>query len=202
MDEQYQKCPHCDSTRRIYLNNKIYCRKCYSKLPKGFDNMFNKCEHLKIRTKKGKKYLYCSLQKKILEKGDCYGCKNKKFKKYKSLKNQSSKQRKKESKRYSVFTNDMEICIECGNPKEDKHECIGGSNRSNSIKYGLVVPFCRNCHNDPKIRKKWLLNAQDKFIELYGYNLFIKIFKIDFKKKQERLLYGNNYNSTLNNNNS
>ena len=33
-----------------------------------------------------------SLQKKILEKGDCYGCKNKKFKKYKSLKNQSSKQ--------------------------------------------------------------------------------------------------------------
>lgn len=186
MNEKHESCPHCKSIRRIYLENKIYCRKCYSKLPKGIDSMFNKCENLRIRTKKGKKYLYCKLYKKNLENGDCYGCDDRKYKKYKKLKKQSSSQRKKETERFSIFTDDMNTCIECGNQKKDKHECIGGCNRSNSIKYGLVVPFCRECHNNPKIKRKWIFIAQNKFVELFGYENFIKIFKKDFINKYER----------------
>ena len=183
MDEKHEACPHCNSTRRIYLNGKIYCRKCYSKLPKGIDKMFNKCVHLKIRTKKGKKYLYCDFYKKILEQGDCYGCDNREYKKYAALKKQSKAQKKKESKRFSLFTDDMSICIECGKLSNDKHECIGGCNRNNSIEYGLVVPFCRKCHCDNAIKNKWLIKAQEKFVELYGYEKFISTFKQNFKNK-------------------
>ncbi len=187
MEEKHECCPHCKSTRRIYLKNKIYCRRCYTKLPKGIDEMFNKCEHLRIRSKNGKKYLYCTLQKKVLEKGDCYGCDDRKYKTQKPLKKQSTTQRRKDLKRFSLFTDDMKTCIECGKPRKDKHECIGGCNRSNSIRYGLVVPLCRECHIDKNVKRKWTLKAQDEFVELFGYDNFIKIFKMDYKEKYERI---------------
>ena len=82
MNEKHESCPHCKSIRRIYLENKIYCRKCYSKLPKGIDSMFNKCENLRIRTKKGKKYLYCKLYKKKGHHGGAFKKKGKRVMRY------------------------------------------------------------------------------------------------------------------------
>lgn len=43
--------------------------------------MNNKCLHLKLRTKKGKRYFYCSRKRAVIEITDCYGCVNKEYKK-------------------------------------------------------------------------------------------------------------------------
>ena len=38
-------------------------------------------------------------------------------------------------------------CALCGKPYEHLHHVFEGRNRSNSTKYGMVVPLCSNCHN-------------------------------------------------------
>lgn len=43
--------------------------------------MNNKCLYLKERTKKGKRYFYCSKKRTIIEISNCYGCSNKEYKK-------------------------------------------------------------------------------------------------------------------------
>ena len=60
--------------------------------------------------------------------------------------NKSKKLTKLERNRFSVFTDDMEVCILCGRPKEHIHEIIYGKNRLNSIKYNFVIPLCANHH--------------------------------------------------------
>ena len=62
------------------------------------------------------------------------------------LKRKTSKLKKLENNRYSILTNDLTICYICKNPKQDIHEVYGGANRIVSIKNGLCVPICRNCH--------------------------------------------------------
>lgn len=98
----------------------------------------------------------------------------------------SKKQVKLEKDRYSIFTNDLTKCIEDKTHQGhiDKHECIYGSNRHNSIKYGLVVPLCRTCHEDKNIIEKWLFTAQEEFIKRYGYDEFMKVFKINYIEKR------------------
>ena len=43
--------------------------------------MNNKCLHLKLRTKKGQRYFYCSRKHTVIEISSCYGCINKEYKK-------------------------------------------------------------------------------------------------------------------------
>lgn len=42
------------------------------------------CKHLRIRTKKGVHYKYCTLLKKIIT-DECYNCENKEYKEHKKL---------------------------------------------------------------------------------------------------------------------
>lgn len=50
-------------------------------------------------------------------------------------------------KRFSILTDNLTKCIYCGSHINiHKHEVFFGSNRKKSIKYGLVVPLCRECH--------------------------------------------------------
>lgn len=102
------------------------------------------------------------------------------------LKQVSKKRQKLEKERYSLFTNDLNHCIEDKKHTGhiDKHECICGRNRNNSMKYGLVVPLCRTCHEDKDILLKWLFKGQEKFISIYGYDKFIEIFKLDYIAKK------------------
>ena len=51
-------------------------------------------------------------------------------------------------KRYSIITDDLEHCIECGRTNINKHEVFfGTANRQKSIEDGCVVPLCGLHHN-------------------------------------------------------
>lgn len=85
------------------------------------------CKNVKVRTHKGKKYFYCSIHKKIINKDDCCNCKDKEYKQYKKMKQVKIQIRSgKVSKRSkacdisqrvkeAVFKRDNGRCVICGN---------------------------------------------------------------------------------------
>lgn len=85
----------------------------------------------------------------------------------------------------SIITNDKEHCFLCGSKRWiEIHHIFGGSNRKHSTKYGLVVPLCHDCHNEPpngvhfnKERMDYLRKlGQEAFIREYPNLDFLKIF--------------------------
>ena len=96
----------------------------------------------------------------------------------------TNKLKKLEKGRYSLLTDNLEKCYMCPNPKSDLHELIGGSNRLNSIRYGLVIPLCRTCHriatSDPKVCKAHKRLGQEVFEANYDLD-FISIFHRNYK---------------------
>lgn len=140
------------------------------------------CIHLKIRTKKYDKYIYCKQRKKKIEFIKCKNCKYKEFKKAKELKKKSNKLKSLESKRYSIITDNLKICYICTQKrKDDLHEIFGGSNRIKSMVWGLVIPICRECHNiwktDKDMRKEYQQEAQKIFEKEHSHELFMREFK-------------------------
>ena len=64
------------------------------------------------------------------------------------MRNKSNKLTKLEKNRYSVFSNDTKKCYLCGSKyKLTWHEIYAGRNRQNSMKYGLCLRMCSNCHS-------------------------------------------------------
>ena len=52
-------------------------------------------------------------------------------------------------KRYSIITDDLEHCIECGCRDVELHEVFYGiRNREKSIEDGLVIPLCHKFHHN------------------------------------------------------
>lgn len=50
----------------------------------------------------------------------------------------------------SIMTDNEEQCFLCHRYGAlEWHHIFGGANRQNSTKYGLVVPLCHACHNEP-----------------------------------------------------
>lgn len=49
----------------------------------------------------------------------------------------------------SIITPHGEYCFICGRRATEKHHIFGGPNRRLSEKYGLTVPLCHWCHNEP-----------------------------------------------------
>lgn len=49
-------------------------------------------------------------------------------------------------KRKSVLVDSLNYCYVCGRPHPHKHEIFFGSNRNNSIKYGMILPLCYEHH--------------------------------------------------------
>lgn len=96
----------------------------------------------------------------------------------------SKKLAKMERNRTSILTNDMEHCYICGSKKEHVHEVCFGKNRLNSIKYGLLIPVCFNCHmkihNDINLQEEHHKIAQKKFNEVYPDLDFVEIFKRNY----------------------
>ncbi len=141
------------------------------------------CIHLRIRTKDYKKYIYCNYleNRKEIEFKNCKTCKHKEFKQVKELKKKSNKLKKLESKRFSILTDNMQICYICNKArKDDLHEIFEGSNRQTSMKWGLVIPICRGCHDlweiDMQIKKKVREEAKQKFYKLYSKEKFLEVF--------------------------
>lgn len=92
-------------------------------------------------------------------------------------------------KRYSIITDNLEQCVECGKKGINKHEIFyGTSNRKLSIKYGLVIPLCQAYHHnqfdsigihfDKELCDKWHKIGQKKAMEYYNWSEedFIRIF--------------------------
>lgn len=104
------------------------------------------------------------------------------------LKKYTTKRRKLEESRFSVFTIDLTTCyFHKDRTKDDLHELIFGRNRYNSIKYGFVLPVCRECHdqlhNDCELQLFWKRKCQDYYEKNVGTTeQFIEIFKKNYKK--------------------
>lgn len=142
------------------------------------------CKNLRIRTKKGVHYKYCTILKKVI-KDECYNCMNKEYKIYSKIKKRSNKLAKMERKRFSVFTDDLQHCYLCGKPKEELHEIYAGRNRKNSMKYGFVLPLCHECHSlnqdNPFFNNFWHKNGQEYYeCNLGSREAFIYIFKKNY----------------------
>lgn len=92
----------------------------------------------------------------------------------------SYKVRKLERNRYSIYTDNLDICIICGRPKQHLHEVYFGNNRQNSMKYGCVIPLCMNCHNrihkDHELDLYWKKKGQVAFEHTYPDLNFLSIF--------------------------
>lgn len=147
-----------------------------------------KCINFRVRTKDYQKYIYCTQLKKKIGINECRNCKHKEYKKFKELKKQSSKQRKLEAKRFSLLTDDLEVCYICDRrKKDDLHETFPGSNRKKSMQWGMVIPICRICHDEwdtnEKLREQIQIKAQEIFEKEHSHELFMKEFKIDYKER-------------------
>ena len=97
------------------------------------------------------------------------------------IKKKSSKLAKLEKNRFSIITNKLDICYVCKqNKREDWHEAIEGKNRQTSMKYGLVIPICRKCHekvtNDKTLQEKLHKVGQKAFEKHYKTENFIQVF--------------------------
>ena len=96
------------------------------------------------------------------------------------IKKKSNKLAKLEKNRFSIITDDLDKCYLCPDEKEDLHEIFAGSNRQKSMKYGLVIPVCRKCHDMiPKsktLTKKLHEVGQKAFKKYYKTENFVKIF--------------------------
>lgn len=75
------------------------------------------------------------------------------------------------------------ICYRCGATYSVAlHEPMMGKNRKLSIKYGLQVPLCFDCHRlahdepDQTFNNELKREMQRKFEETHSRNEFIKIF--------------------------
>lgn len=146
-----------------------------------------------IRKRKNKPY--CKLLNKEIKFSQCSGCEDKEYKPRKQYKpkkvykirQRTYKQAKAEKNRYSILTDDLEHCIICGKAPVNKHEIFFGSNRHNSIKYGLVIPLCVaehhvgnaiGIHADKELDLKWKQNGQLAYMKHYNKNIeeFISVF--------------------------
>ena len=146
------------------------------------------CKNLLKRQRKYKPYFYCkALRKEIILPCD-KSCSKLILVANKPIKKKSDKQKQLEKNRYSIFTNDFTKCYYChrklkDNEKFDLHEVYGGSNRTRSIKNGLVVPLCRICHSSEEIIKYLRIKLQKEYEKTHSREEFIKIIGKSYIKE-------------------
>lgn len=142
--------------------------------------------NLECRKQKMNGNFVCKKTNKEVDYSTCNNCIFKKYKPVKTkIKKRTYKIIKLEKERFSIFTNDLDHCIICGSKKDNLHEVIFGSNRLNSIKYGIVIPLCYKhhleCHKNSKLQSVWKIKAQIEFEKHYPGLNFIKIFGKNYK---------------------
>lgn len=145
-----------------------------------------KCQHLRLRHKKGELYYYCTKHRQIANKECFKECLDKEYKLPKQLSKKSKKQKTLEDSRYSIIQENLSKCFFCNNKAEDWHEMLKGRNRKKCIKWGLAIRICRICHEktekDNNFYRESRKVAQKKWKEYYNKN------DEDFIKE-----FGNNY---------
>lgn len=146
--------------------------------------MSKNCKYMKQKINKG---VWCIYNKERVSKELCSRCEYKEdriVKKQNVINKKNKTISKLERNRFSILTNDLTVCIICGNKKEHLHEIFPGRNRSNSMKYGCVIPLCANhhreIHNNIELATYYKVVSQQRFNEVYPYLSFIGIFKKNY----------------------
>lgn len=87
----------------------------------------------------------------------------------------------------SIITSRMDRCFICGAYGVEIHHIMGGANRKNSTKYGLVVPLCRGCHTgDNGVHMNRDRNdalkriAQSRFEQKYSHDEWMEVFNKNY----------------------
>ena len=87
----------------------------------------------------------------------------------------------------SIIASHMDRCFFCGAYGVEIHHIMGGANRKNSTKYGLVVPLCRGCHTgDNGVHMNRDRNdalkriAQTKFEQKYSHDKWMEVFNKNY----------------------
>ncbi len=149
-----------------------------------------KCIYLKQKINHS---LECKKNKKIINIKECNNCKFKEYQKQisvsKKYRKKSSAIQKAERNRFSVFTDDLEHCILCGDKKDNLHEIFFGKNRIKSMNYGFVIPLCYSCHlemhHNINLQEIWHIRGQLYFEKYLGSrNEFIALFGKSYIKKE------------------
>lgn len=171
--------------------------------------MNNYCINLKKRKNKP----YCKLRNEEIQFSLCRECENKEYKKSTSnkkstatsgqmrknaqsltkeqqkkikMQNKSNKLASLEKNRYSVFSDDTEKCYLCDSTyKLTWHEIYAGRNRQNSMRYGLCLRLCLNCHsnnqNNAVFNDYWHKQGQLYWEEFIGTREdFVEVFKRNY----------------------
>lgn len=96
------------------------------------------------------------------------------------MKYKSNKIKKLERNRWSIITDDLSRCYECGKPAVNLHEVYEGSYRVRSMENGMVLPLCYQCHikihYDRNLALKYKMMFQKKFEESHTRDEFIDLF--------------------------
>ena len=112
----------------------------------------------------------------------------KKQQKLSKMQNKSNKLASLEKNRYSVFSDDTEKCYLCDSTyKLTWHEIYAGRNRQNSMRYGLCLRLCLNCHSKKQTNSQfndyWHKQGQLYWEGNIGSREeFIKVFRRNYLK--------------------
>lgn len=146
-----------------------------------------KMNNLKCR-KQGFNKIICKRTNKEIKFSECNNCPYKEYKEVKKtpIKKRSSSLQKLERDRYSILTDNMEKCILCPKKAVNKHEVFFGTGqRKLSMKYGLVIPLCYQCHinmhHNSTQQLIWHIKGQTAFEKEYPDLNFLEIFKEKYK---------------------
>lgn len=79
----------------------------------------------------------------------------------------------------SILTNDLKHCFVCGSTAVEIHHVINGTaNRKKSDKYGLIIPLCRE-HHEEVHHYKW----EDRGLKRFAQKRFEGEYpNLDFRK--------------------
>ena len=100
------------------------------------------------------------------------------------IKKKSKKLAKLENSRFSIITNNLNKCYICKQPKWDLHEIFAGRNRQVSMKYGLVIPVCRKCHE---------MIPKNKTLMQFLHKVGQKAFEKEYKSENFIQVFGKSY---------
>lgn len=142
------------------------------------------CKYIK---KKINGEIWCIYNKERILRNSCSNCEHREYIDHTSSIKKVTKNKniaKLEKNRFSILTNDLTRCIVCGKKKDHLHEVYPGRNRSNSMKYGCVIPLCeehhREIHENRTLTKHYQVLTQQRFIKVYPCLDFIEIFRKNY----------------------
>lgn len=141
----------------------------------------NKCKYIKQKINGP---VWCTKENK-----KCTNCDKKEYTttchSKSKFRQKSKKLTKLERERFSLFSNNKDKCYLCpATTNLTWHEIYRGKNRANSMKYGLCLRICLNCHEkyqeDKEFNDYWHKQAQITFNKYYPNLNFLEIFKRNY----------------------